>query len=245
MFNLEKAIVEWRRQMTVGGIRSPRLLDELESHLRDDMEQQILSGSDPQQAFEAAVQKIGRADALKCEFEKVGGWMWALVRKLKGFVAGDISTPFPPLNNFNTTARQTLEFARAEAPRFHHDFIGTEHVLLGLLKSEKGVVHNLLRRFGVDCESIRMEIEKVVGIGSAHESTAPIPFTPRARKALEIATKEAHTLNQADVGAEHIFLGLLIEGSGVAALVLKNLGVRIERTREELLKELDPKRNKS
>ena len=238
MFNLDQAITEWRRQLLAAGIKTPGLLDELESHLRDDVEMQMRSGLDPQQAFEAAVQRIGQTNALTAEFKKVGGSKWTLLRKLKAVLAGS-SVPFPPLADFNPTARQTLEFARAEAGWFHHDFIGTEHVLLGLLKSESGALPNILRRLGLDHGSIRKEIEKIVGVGIASGASAAIPYTPRARQALHLATSEARASKHACVGAEHIFLGLLLEGGGVAALVLKDLGVHVQRAREEVLKELD------
>ncbi|MEO8428481.1 MAG: Clp protease N-terminal domain-containing protein [Verrucomicrobiota bacterium] len=132
-----------------------------------------------------------------------------------------------------------MELAREEAPRFHHDFIGTEHVLLGLLKSEHGVASKVLRRLGVERDAIRVEIEKIVGVGPVHQASGAIPYTPRVRKALQLAASEAKAMNHAHVGTEHIFLGLLIEGSGVAALVLKNLGIHVNRTREEILKELN------
>ena len=239
MFSLDQAMAEWRRQMLAAGIKTPVLLDELESHLRDDVEQQIQAGLSEQQAFERAIQRIGEAHALKCEFEKVGGTKWTLLRILKGIFGRYVGVPVSPLSNFNASARQTLEFARAEAPRFHHDFIGTEHVLLGLLTLENGVVPNILRRFGVEREAIRLEIEQFVGVGPAHEAATAIPYTPRVKKALELAIREAKAMNQVDVSTEHIFLGLLLEGDGVAAHVLKKLGVQIERTREAILTELD------
>jgi ATP-dependent Clp protease ATP-binding subunit ClpC len=102
------------------------------------------------------------------------------------------------------------------------------------------VVSKVLRRFGVERDAVRVEIEKLVGPGPVHEVNPAIPFTPRARKALQLAASEAKAMNQARVGTEHIFLGLLSEGSGVAALVLKNLGIETQRTREEILKEIDP-----
>ena len=156
------------------------------------------------------------------------------------FVGGRGAVGLPPLEDFNANARQTLDLAREEAPRFHHDFIGTEHVLLGLLKSENGVASNVLRRFGVEREAVRMEIEKIVGVGPVHKASAAISYTPRARKALLLAVCEAKAMNHAEVGPGHIFLGLLKEGGGVAALVLRNLGIEIKRTREEILSELGP-----
>ena len=244
MFNLDQAIAEWRRQMAAGGIKIPEALDELESHLRDDIERQMRSGSDAEQAFAAAVQRIGRANILKSEFEKIGGTTWALISKLKsmlaGFVGGRSAVPFPSLDSFDLGATRALALAQSESAHFHHDFIGTEHVLLGVLQLENGIIASILRRFEVDREAVRMEIEKLVGLGAAPATTTGIPYTPRARKALRLAASEAKALNQAYVGTEHIFLGLLLEGGGVAALVLKNLGVDSARTREEILKEAGP-----
>ena len=222
--------------MAASGIKSSEVLDELESHLREEVELQIRAGFDAQQAFEAAVQKIGQTNTLTAEFKKVGGSKWTL--RLKALLAGS-SVPIPLLTDFNPAARQTLELARAEAVWFHHDFIGTEHVLLGLLKSESGALPNVLRRLGLDHGTIRKEIGQIVGAGGASEAAAAIPFTPRAKQALHLAISEAKVLKQTHVGAEHIFLGLLLEGSGVAALVLRNLGIQVQRTREEILRELD------
>src|SRR2546430_16025544 len=100
MFNLDQAITEWRRQMAARGIKSSEVLDELESHLRDDVEMQMRSGLDPQPAFDAAVQRIGQTKALTAEFKKVGGRKWALLRKLKGLISGS-GIPFPSLSDFN------------------------------------------------------------------------------------------------------------------------------------------------
>jgi ATP-dependent Clp protease ATP-binding subunit ClpC len=122
----------------------------------------------------------------------------------------------------------------------NHDFIGTEHVLLGLLKSQSGIVPNVMGRLGVEFDSIRAEIEKVIGPGlPAHRVAANIPYTPRATRALALAAKEAEGLNQAQVSPEHIFLGLIKEGTGVAAVVLNNLGVDIGRARGEIVKEMN------
>ncbi|MDB6112670.1 MAG: NDP-hexose 4-ketoreductase [Pedosphaera sp.] len=242
MFNLDQAIAAWRRQMAAGGVNSPEVWNELESHLRDDLEQRIRSGLNPQPAFEAAVQQIGQADALKKEFKKAGVIKWALHKKLRVVLAqlsgGRDAIPVLSLSEFSASAQQVLELAREEPLRFHHDFIGTEHVLLGLLKMEQGIVPNILRGLGVSHETIRMEVEKFVGLGAVHPVTTPIPYTPRARKALLLAANEAKALRHAHVGTEHIFLGLLLEGGGIAALVLRNLGVQIESTREAVLREL-------
>jgi hypothetical protein len=374
MFNLEEAIADWRRKMSATGIQSAEV-DELEDHLRDDIEQQILNGVDAQKAFDAAISRIGKAKMLQKEFERssaprknsrqefiekfcfgsaafvllantltlvefnmiaweriTGFFIVALVasylasvpflnrllsppaymRFLKTFkvltlltpaflAVGIFSTfhannfgmgilptlsawlilaaiaitafalgyrndfgrdgglggplfappfgpqPIPPgrscppefgisipsPDKFSPSARQSLEVAREEAARLGHDFIGTEHVLLGALKQE-GAVTTILQNSNVDREAVRKEIERLVIAQPLRQSSAPSPLTPRARKALRFAGKEAKIRNQPVINLEHILLGLLLEGSGVAAMALKNLGIRTERIRAEI-----------
>ena len=242
MFNLEQAIARWRQQMRTTGLKPREVLEELESHLRDDIEEQVRSGIDPQQAFAVAVERVGEAGALKAEFQKLPNRTLPVRRLLKEIITRFVTRPIPlpSLNDFDPNARHVLELAREEPARFNHDFVGTEHVLLGVLRSKHEVVSKVLRRFGVERDAVSVEIEKFVGLGPVHEANPAIPFTPRARKALQLAASEAKAMNRARVGTEHIFLGLLSEGSGVAALVLKNLGIETQRTREEILKEIDP-----
>src|SRR6188768_2540215 len=144
------------------------------------------------------------------------------------------------MNNFTPRAQQVLALARKEADRFNHNFVGTEHLLLGLIKLGQGVAVNVLQKLGLDLETVRMEVEKQVGTGPDQKMIGNIPYTPRVKKVLALAAKEAKALNHTYVGTEHILLGLLREGDGVAARVLKNLEVDIEQTRQEILKELDP-----
>ncbi len=144
------------------------------------------------------------------------------------------------MNNFTPRAQQVLALARKEADRFNHNFVGTEHILLGLIKLGQGVAVNVLQKLGLDLETVRMEVEKQVGTGPDQKMIGNIPYTPRVKKVLSLAAKEAKALNHTYVGTEHILLGLLREGDGVAARVLKNLDVDIEQTRQEILKELDP-----
>ena len=144
------------------------------------------------------------------------------------------------MNNFTPRAQQVLALARKEADRFNHNFVGTEHLLLGLIKLGQGVAVNVLQKMGLDLETVRMEVEKQVGTGPDQKMIGNIPYTPRVKKVLALAAKEAKQLNHTYVGTEHILLGLLREGDGVAARVLKNLDVDIEQTRQEILKELDP-----
>jgi Clp amino terminal domain, pathogenicity island component len=342
MPDLEMRIAEWRGQMAGGGVTNPEVLDELENHLREDIEQRMRAGASAPQAFAAAVERIGAPRVLRSEFAKSGAphrscrpnvvrggcvafaaaillinawtlfqydlnpvqrsliflavslitfyvgmlpfrpdlrpgaavikfmallmWVWPLVailgalqiiRAQIGFTTEMIFwnlyaacaatlavchflRPFNPLADtpWSFTARQTMELARAEASGLYHDFIGTEHLLLGLLKSEPRIVPGVLKKFGVDQEKLRSEIRRLVEVGPAHEVSAEIPLTPRAREALQLAAEEARTRHHSVPSAEHIFLGLLREGGGVAAVALKNLGVRIEKAREIISNEL-------
>jgi ClpA/ClpB-like protein len=145
-----------------------------------------------------------------------------------------------PLENFTPRAQQVLALSRKEAERFHHNFVGTEHLLLGLLALGQGVAVNVLMKMGLDLGTCRAEVEKQVGIGPDQQIIGNIPFTPRVKKVLAFAAKEAKALNHTYVGTEHILLGILREGDGVAARVLNHLQVDIERTRQEILRELDP-----
>ena len=145
-----------------------------------------------------------------------------------------------PMNNFTPRAQQVLALARKEADRFHHNFVGTEHLLLGLINLGQGVAVNVLQNMGLDLVTVRSAVEKQVGMGQKAKPTGNIPFTPRVKKVLALASKEAKNLNHSYVGTEHILLGLLREGEGVAAQVLRSLNVDIERARREILSELDP-----
>jgi ATP-dependent Clp protease ATP-binding subunit ClpC len=145
-----------------------------------------------------------------------------------------------PMNNFTPRAQQVLALARKEADRFHHNYVGTEHILLGLIKLGQGVAVSVLQKMGLDLETVRAAVEKQVGTGQEAKAQGSIPYTPRVKKVLALAGKEAKALNHSYVGTEHILLGLLREGEGVAARVLKSLDVDIERTRNEILRELDP-----
>ncbi len=144
------------------------------------------------------------------------------------------------MNNFTPRAQQVLALARKEADRFNHNYVGTEHLLLGLIKLGQGVAVNVLQKLGLDLETVRMEVEKQVGSGPETKMVGNIPYTPRVKKVLALAGKEANALSHSYVGTEHILLGLLREGEGVAARVLKSLEIDIERTRNEILRELDP-----
>ncbi len=144
------------------------------------------------------------------------------------------------MNNFTPRAQQVLQLAKKEADRFNRGYVGTEHLLLGLIALEQGVAVNVLGRMGINVETVRLEVEKAVGSGPETKTAGNLPFTPRVKKVLALAGSEARALNHSYIGTEHILLGLLREGEGVASRVLRNLNVDIEKTRTEIMKELDP-----
>lgn len=164
----------------------------------------------------------------------------SLWKTLADASAGEGQGSAETMNNFTPRAQQVLALARKEADRFHHNFVGTEHVLLGLIRLGQGVAVNVLQKLGLDLENVRLEVEKQVGTGPDQKVFWNIPYTPRVKKVLALAQKEAKALNHTYVGTEHILLGLLREGDGVASRVLQSLDVDVEQTRQEILKELDP-----
>jgi Clp amino terminal domain, pathogenicity island component len=344
MFNLDHAITEWRRKMISAGIKSSAVLDELENHLREDVEQQMRSGTAGEQAFRAAVQRVGAAENLNREFAKVScpaarlshntlraccfvvaafvfavetwtlliydvtipervfglgmvaliarfigalpdlnrllwpglrgwalrktittvcnciavGWVGLLFLSLGhidplrlGIVASTVcwgliaaatmtvvvficGTEPEALNLWTPAVWQSFELAGAEAIRFHHDFIGTEHVLLGLMGEENGTVPKILENLGVRRDTVRAEIEKIIATGPQSSTTRPVVYTPRAKKSFQIAIREAKAARAVRAETEHILLGLVCEGGGFAAQVLKKLGVNATKVREQL-----------
>ena len=136
---------------------------------------------------------------------------------------------------FTDRARKVMALANQEAQRFNHEYIGTEHVLLGLVKEGSGVGANVLKNLDVDLRKVRLEVEKLVKSGPDMVTMGKLPQTPRAKKVIEYAIEEARNLNHNYVGTEHLLLGLLREHEGVAAQVLMNLGLKLEEVREEVL----------
>jgi len=136
---------------------------------------------------------------------------------------------------FTDRARKVMALANQEAQRFNHEYIGTEHILLGLVKEGSGVGANVLKNLGVDLRKVRMEVEKLVKSGPEMVTMGKLPQTPRAKRVIEYAIEEARNLNHNYVGTEHLLLGLLREQDGVAAQVLMNLGLKLEEVREEVL----------
>ena len=136
---------------------------------------------------------------------------------------------------FTDRARKVMALANQEAQRFNHEYIGTEHILLGLVKEGSGVGANVLKNLDVDLRKVRLEVEKLVRSGPDMVTMGKLPQTPRAKKVIEYAIEEARNLNHNYVGTEHLLLGLLREHEGVAAQVLMNLGLKLDEVREEVL----------
>src|SRR6188508_3415106 len=138
---------------------------------------------------------------------------------------------------FTDRARKVMQLANQEAQRFNHEYIGTEHILLGLVKEGSGVAANVLKNLEIDLRKIRLEVEKIVQHGPGGEQVVMgrLPHTPRAKKVIEYSIEEARNLNHNYVGTEHLLLGLLREQEGVAAQVLMNLGLKLEDVRDEVL----------
>jgi hypothetical protein len=136
---------------------------------------------------------------------------------------------------FTDRARKVMQLANQEAQRFNHEYVGTEHILLGLIKEGSGVAANVLKNLDIDLRKVRQEVEKVVQSGPDMVTMGKLPQTPRARLALSYAIEEARIWDHNYVGTEHLLLGLVREQEGVAALVLMNLGLKLEDVREEVL----------
>src|SRR4030081_4092112 len=136
---------------------------------------------------------------------------------------------------FTDRARQAMQVANQEAQGGSHEYIGTGHILLGLVKEGSGVAANVLKNLDIDLRKIRLEVEKIVQAGPDMVTMGKLPQTPRAKKVIEYSIEEARSLNHNYVGTEHLLLGLLREHDGVAAQVLMNLGLKLEEVREEVL----------
>ena len=138
-------------------------------------------------------------------------------------------------NRFTERARKVIVYAKEEARRFNHDYIGTEHLLLGLIREGEGVAAAVLQKLGLDLETIRLEVEKLVQPGPQTQVVGDIPFTPRSKKALELSAEEARALGHNYIGTEHLLLGLVKEGEGMAYRVLLNLGLDLGKLRNEVM----------
>lgn len=140
-------------------------------------------------------------------------------------------------DKFTERARRALQYAQDEAQRFQHNYIGTEHLLLGLIREEEGVAAEVLESLGVELSQIRTAVEFIIGRGD-RIVLGEIGLTPRAKKVIELAVDEARRMNHHYIGTEHILLGLVREGEGIAAGVLESLGVRLEKVRQRTLEVL-------
>ena len=135
---------------------------------------------------------------------------------------------------FTDRARRVVVLAQDEAKMLNHNYIGTEHILLGLIHEGEGVAAKALEQMGISLEAVREQVEEVIGHGQT-QPTGHIPFTPRAKKVLELSLREALQMNHSYIGTEHILLGLIREGEGVAASVLIKLGADLNRVRNTVL----------
>src|SRR6266705_1617611 len=141
-------------------------------------------------------------------------------------------------DKFTERARKVLSLAQEEAQRFQHNYIGTEHLLLGLVREGEGVAAKVLSNLGVELQTVRNAVEFIIGRGD-RIVLGEIGLTPRAKKVIELAIDEARRMNHHYIGTEHLLLGLIREGEGVAAGVLESLGIKLEQARKETLKMLD------
>ena len=150
-----------------------------------------------------------------------------------------MGNPGGAFGNLTPRARRTLLLAKQEAERFNHDHVGSEHLLLGLLSLDEGVAIDALKSLGLNLAKLRMEVEKTCGVGGATQTQGVLPVTPRLRRILELAAREAQSMNYNFVGTEHLLLALLREGEGRAARVLKNLDITPDEVRRAVVRNLD------
>lgn len=136
---------------------------------------------------------------------------------------------------FTDRARKVMQLANGEAMRFRHEYIGTEHILLGLISEGTGVAGNVLRNMNIELQKVRREVERIIQAGPEMVSMGRLPQTPRAKKVIEYAIEEARSLKHDYVGTEHLLLGLLREEEGLASVILMNQGLRLETVREQVL----------
>lgn len=140
---------------------------------------------------------------------------------------------------FTERARKVIAFAQDEARRLNHNVIGTEHILLGLIREGEGVAAKVLKNLGIDLNKVRSQVEMMIGVGP-FVIQGPIGYTPRAKRVMELSMEESRKLGHNYIGTEHLLLGLIREGEGVAAQVFKNLGVSLEKAQTEVLNQLGP-----
>jgi excisionase family DNA binding protein len=164
-------------------------------------------------------------------------WMRRMLRD-KLITSAEVVDRF---DRFTKRARTTLTFAQEEARNLQHNYVGTEHLLLGLIREGGGVAGQVLNNLGADMQQLRQDIEKIIGRGDSDVTNANIPLTPRVKRVIELAVDEARHLQHQFLGTEHLLLGLVREGEGIAARVLRERGIEMERVRAETLRVLQQK----
>src|SRR5204862_570534 len=140
-----------------------------------------------------------------------------------------------PFDRFNDRAKRVLALAQDEAIRFNHNYIGTEHLLLGLVREGEGVAARVLESLGVELSKVRTAVEFIIGRGDSTTSPSEITLSPRTKKVIELAVDEAQKLGHSHVGTEHLLLGLVVEGEGIASGILESLGVTLEQVRQRVI----------
>ena len=165
------------------------------------------------------------------------GGLTGFMRKVKEAIVGALAISGPSYERFTDRSRKVMQLANQEAHRFRHEYIGTEHVLLGLVAEGAGVAANVFKNLDVDVRKVRSEVEKIIQFGPGGEQVVMgrLPHTPRTKKVIDYAIEEARSLRHNYVGTEHLLLGLLRETEGVAAQVLMNLGLKLEVVRLEVM----------
>ena len=149
------------------------------------------------------------------------------------------SDDFDAMKNFTPRAKHVLVLAQKEAEKFNHDYVGTEHLLLGLIVLGEGVAVSVLKSMGLNLDQLRMEVEKLCGVGGPTKQAGLVPFTPRLKRVLVLAAKEAKDMNYNFIGTEHLLLALMREGESAAAKVLANMKIDINEVRRQVIRALD------
>ena len=170
-----------------------------------------------------------------------GGWSTSSMHTLRMREGGPDEASGPGMggregfDKFTDRARQVLTYAQDEAQRFDHNYIGTEHILLGLIRQGDGTAARVLERMGVELAKVRTAVDFIIGRGD-QPAFGEIGLTPRAKRVIELAIDEARTLGHRYIGTEHLLLGLVREGEGIAAGVLESLGVKLDKVRDEVMR---------
>ena len=149
------------------------------------------------------------------------------------------SEDFDAMKNFTPRAKHVLVLAQKEAERFNHDYVGTEHLLLGLIVLGEGVAVSVLKSMGLNLDQLRLEVEKLCGVGGPTKQAGLVPFTPRLKRVLILAAKEAKDMNYNFIGTEHLLLALMREGESAAAKILSNMKIDINEVRRQVIQALD------